>query len=109
MTAAKKPSQAFHPTPVLSAILNILFIVPLSLCLVPSKLSFIFSANAVESRISSPIAIVRSFSLFTFPLIPCSSSSFCDSSSESTASLYWPLELGVADRKWLAGEEAAPG
>jgi hypothetical protein len=29
MTAAKKPNQAFHPTPVFSAILSMRFIVPL--------------------------------------------------------------------------------
>jgi hypothetical protein len=30
MTAAKKPNHAFHPTPVVSAILNMRFIVPFS-------------------------------------------------------------------------------
>ncbi len=55
---AKNPSQILQPTPVRSAIRNIRFIVPRNRFLVPSKLSFIFSAKAVESRISSPIAIV---------------------------------------------------
>ncbi|KXT09952.1 hypothetical protein AC579_9734 [Pseudocercospora musae] len=41
------------------SILNIRFIVPRNRFLVPSKESFIFSAKAVESRISSPIAIVN--------------------------------------------------
>ena len=50
-----------QPTPVLSAMRNILFIVPRNRFRVPSKLSFIFSANAVESRISSPIATVIFF------------------------------------------------
>ena len=55
---AKNPSHIRQPIPVRSAIRNIRFIVPRNRFLVPSKLSFIFSANAVESLISSPIAIV---------------------------------------------------
>ena len=31
-------------------------------------------------------------------MIPSTCASFCDSSSSSTAPLYWPLELGVAAR-----------
>lgn len=58
MTAAKKPTQTLHPTPVFSAIRSILFIVPRNLTLVFSNDRFIFSASAVESRISSPIALV---------------------------------------------------
>ena len=58
-TAAKKPNQAFHPTPVFWAILSILFIVPFSLFLELSNWSFIFSARVVESRISSPIRCVN--------------------------------------------------
>jgi hypothetical protein len=30
--------------------------------------------------------------------MPSTCASFCDSSSSSTAPLYWPRELGVADR-----------
>ena len=55
---AKKPSHMRHPIPVRSAMRSILFIVPRNRFLVPSKPSFIFSAKAVESLISSPIAIV---------------------------------------------------
>lgn len=55
---AKKPSHTFHGIPVLSAISNILFIVPRSRTLVVSNVSFIFSASAELSRISSPIALV---------------------------------------------------
>lgn len=58
LTAAKNPNQTLHPTPVFSAILNILFIVPRNRTLVLSKESFIVSVNLEESRISSPIAIV---------------------------------------------------
>lgn len=57
-TAAKKPSHTFQPTPVRSAIRSMRFIVPRRRTRVPSNESFIFSARAVESRISSPIAIV---------------------------------------------------
>lgn len=57
-TAAKKPNQAFQPTPVFCAIRNILFIVPFNRMLVFSKERFIVSASAVESRISAPIAVV---------------------------------------------------
>lgn len=58
VTAAKKPSHAFQPTPVRSAMIIMRFIVPRRRNRVESKLSFIFSANADESRISSPIATV---------------------------------------------------
>jgi len=58
MTAAKKPSHAFQPTPVRSAIRSMRFIVPRRRTRVPSNESFIFSARAVESRISSPMATV---------------------------------------------------
>lgn len=58
MTAAKKPSHTFQPTPVRSAMTSMRFMVPRSRSRVESKVSFIFSANAEESRISSPIATV---------------------------------------------------
>ena len=58
MTAAKKPSQTRHPTPVLSAIRSILFMVPRSRTRVRSKESFILSAKTDDDRISSPIATV---------------------------------------------------
>lgn len=57
-TAAKKPNHTLHPTPVLSAMTIIRFIVPRSRSRVRSNPSFILSASADESRISSPIAIV---------------------------------------------------
>lgn len=59
MTKAKKPTQTFQPTPVRSAIRSILFIVPRSRLRVPSNWSFIFSAKAVESLISPPMAFVN--------------------------------------------------
>ena len=59
MTAEKKPSHTFQPTPVFCAIRSILFIVPRNRTLVLSKVSFILSASAEESRISSPMAIVN--------------------------------------------------
>jgi hypothetical protein len=65
-TAAKNPSQTFHPTPVFCAILSIRFIVPLIFSLEPSNWSFIFSAREVESRISSPMAIVN-YTLLSAP------------------------------------------
>jgi hypothetical protein len=98
MTKAKKPNHTLQPTPVRSAIRNILFIVFFSRTDVESNVSFIESVSFVESRISSPIATVRSLSRFTLPLKPAICSSFCDSSSDSTASEYWPLEFGVALR-----------
>jgi len=58
MTARKKPSHTFQPTPVLSAMSSIRFMVPRRRNRVLSKLSFIFSANADDSLISSPIATV---------------------------------------------------
>ena len=58
MTAAKNPSHTFQPTPVRSAIRSMRFIVLRRRTRVPSNESFIFSAKAVESRISSPIATV---------------------------------------------------
>jgi hypothetical protein len=59
MTAAKKPSHTFHPTPVFCAILNMRFMVPRILFLEFSNWSFIFSARDVESRISSPMRCVN--------------------------------------------------
>lgn len=58
MTAAKKASQTFQPTPVLSAMRIMRFMVPRKRTRVVSNELFIFSASAVESRISSPIAVV---------------------------------------------------
>lgn len=58
ITNAKKPTHTLHPTPVLSAILNMRFIVPRKRTLVLSKELFIVSASLEESRISSPIASV---------------------------------------------------
>lgn len=58
ITAAKNPSQTFQPTPVRSAMIIILFMVPRSLNRVESNVSFIFSASAEDSLISSPIATV---------------------------------------------------
>ncbi len=57
-TAAKNPTQTFQPTPVLSAIRSIRFMVPRNRTRVLSKPSFILSASFEESRISSPIATV---------------------------------------------------
>lgn len=91
-TAKKKPSQTFQPTPVLSAILNILLIVPFNFALVLSKSSFILSARADESRISSPIAIVSCLSWLTFEeRMLVFSFSFCASSDSRTDWEYWPL------------------
>lgn len=121
-TTAKNKHQILHPTPVLSAILNILFIVPFRRVRVVSKESFMVSARWEESRISEPIAWVSclrgvrwvgcwrgkvgmglregrgkgrrtSFSILTLPLIPSIWASFWFSSSERTASLYWPLGM----------------
>lgn len=58
MTAAKNSSQAFQLMPVFSAMRNMRFIVPRKRTRVFSNESFIFSASAVESRISSPMADV---------------------------------------------------
>ncbi len=58
ITAAKNPTHTLHPTPVRSAIRSILFIVPRNRTRVLSNESFIRSARAEESRISSPIATV---------------------------------------------------
>lgn len=99
ITAAKKPAHTFHGTPVFFAIASIRFIVPRNLTLVISNPSFILSANALLSRISSPIALVRSFSIRTLALIAPTWSSFWLSSSSSTASLYCPRLFGVAERK----------
>ena len=123
MTAAKNPTHTRHPTPVRSAMRSILFIVPRSRIRLFSKESFIFSAREVESRISSPIATViykagqirdrleggngkekrdsTSFSIFTRALMPSTCSSFWDSSSERTASLYWPLTKDVLARQFF--------
>lgn len=130
MTKAKKASHTFQPTPVLCAIRSIRFMVPLSLLLVFENWSFIFSASAVESRISSPMRRVScrthqstlypssllslrympltSFNMPTFLLISDTCSSFCDSNSESTASLKAPRLSGVAVRK-LAPEPPLSG
>jgi hypothetical protein len=59
ITAAKKPSQTLQPTPVFSAILNMRFIVPRSFSREFSNWSFIFSASALESRISAPMRFVN--------------------------------------------------
>ena len=75
ITAAKKPSQAFQPTPVFWAMTNIRFIVPLILNLEFSNWSFIFSARVVEVRISSPmrwVSCVLAVSIFLFFLLPSS-------------------------------------
>lgn len=91
-TATKNPSQTFHPTPVFSAILSILRIVPFNLTLVFSKLSFILSASAVESRISSPIAMVSCLSWPTLEeRMLVFSFSFWDSRDSRTEWEYWPL------------------
>jgi hypothetical protein len=58
ITAAKNPNHTLHPTPVLSAILSIRFIVPLSCSRLFSNESFIVSASFEESRISSPMRCV---------------------------------------------------
>jgi hypothetical protein len=112
----KNPTQTFQPTPVFSAMRSIRFIVPRNRFLVPSNWSFIFSARAVESLISPPIALVNcfnscqkrnpqfisvyrqltSFNMRTFPLITPICSSFWLSSSSSTAFEYWPFLFGVA-------------
>jgi hypothetical protein len=55
----KNPTQTFQPTPVFSAMRSIRFIVPRKRFRVPSNWSFIFSARAVESLISPPIAFVN--------------------------------------------------
>ena len=91
-TAMKNPSHTFHPTPVLSAILSILRMVPFSFTLVLSKLSFILSTRAEESRISSPMAIVSCLSWLTLEdRMVVFSFSFCDSSDSRTEWEYWPL------------------
>lgn len=66
MTNAKKPNQIRHPMPVLSAIIIILFMVPRKRFLVPSNWSFIFSANAVLSLISVPMATVICYGQSSF-------------------------------------------
>ena len=58
ITAAKNPSHTLHPTPVRSAIRSMRFIVPRNRSRVLSNVSFILSARAEESRISSPMATV---------------------------------------------------
>ena len=98
-TATKNSTQAFQPTPVRSAILSILLMVPRNRTPVFSKESLICEASVLESRISSPMATVRVLSCDTF----CESSvvavtSFWDSNSSRTDVEYWPLELGVAGR-----------
>jgi hypothetical protein len=111
----KNPTQTFQPTPVFSAMRSIRFIVPRKRFRVPSNWSFIFSARAVESLISPPIAFVNynvsakhprsthigycqhtSFNMRTFPLITPICSSFWLSNSSSTAFEYWPFLFGVA-------------
>ncbi|KAH8193897.1 hypothetical protein TruAng_011939 [Truncatella angustata] len=88
MTAAKKPSQTFQPTPVRSAMSIILFIVPRSRSRVVSKLSFILSIMAEESRISSPMATDSVLSTLTLLMIPETSWSFWLSSCSSVAASY---------------------
>ena len=101
-TAKKNNTHTFQPTPVFSAMISMRFMVPRKRILVFSKPSFIRSVNLVESRISSPIASVISFSIRTFRDISEMPSSFCDSSSDKTASEYWPRPFGVALRySWL--------
>lgn len=98
-TAMKNKTQAFQPTPVRSAILNIRLIVPRNLTPVLSKVSLIWLANALESLISSPMATVRCFNCETFwDNSVVAVISFCDSNSSSTEVEYWPLLLGVAGR-----------
>jgi len=79
--------------------------VPFNRTLAFSKLSLIWLASALESRISSPIATVNVFSCDTF----CDNSvvavfSFWLSSSSSTDVEYWPFEFGVADLKDPSGD-----
>lgn len=97
----KNRTQTLQPTPVRSAILNMRLMVPFSRTPVFSNVSFIWLARALESRISSPIATVSDFNWDTFWLrrVVCVIS-FWDSSSSSTEVEYWPLEFGVAGRKF---------
>lgn len=108
-TKMKKPTHTFQPTPVLSAMRSILLIVPRNLTPVPSNWSLIVCARLLESRISSPIAMVSCFSCPTF----CESKvvasfSFCDSSDSRTLVAYWPRLLGVAGRKPETGGLSLP-
>lgn len=96
ITIAKNPSHTFHPTPVFSAILNILFIVPFNLPPAFPNCSFIFSANAELSLISSPIRIVISFNIATLLLISPTAPSFWLSNESSTAVLYPFLSYAAA-------------
>jgi hypothetical protein len=101
-TATKKPSQTFHPTPVFSAILSILRMVPFNLTLVLSKLSFILSASAEESRISSPMAMVSCLSWLTLEESTLVFSfSFCDSRDSRTEWEYWPLQDKSCQFLWF--------
>lgn len=78
MTAAKNASHTFHGIPERSAMMSIRFIVPRSLSRVWSKVSFIFSASADESRISSPIAVVICFIASPYvSLVPMKASAIC--------------------------------
>jgi hypothetical protein len=88
-TARKNKSHTLQPTPVRSAIRNILLIVPRNLTPVFSNVSLIWLARALESRISSPIATVRDFNCDTFceSIVVCVIS-FWDSSSSRTEAEY---------------------
>ncbi len=78
MTATKNASHTFHGIPERSAMMSIRFIVPRSLSRVWSKVSFIFSARADESRISSPIAVVICFIASPYvSLVPMKASAIC--------------------------------
>lgn len=90
-TNAKNPTHTLHPTPVFSAILNILPIVPLNRMRVFSNPSFIVSARLLDALISSPIAMVMFLSWVTFPLMSEISSSFWRSRESRVAVEYWPL------------------
>ena len=90
-TNTKNPTQALHPTPVRSAILNILPIVPFSLLLVFSNPSFISWVSFVLSRISSPMAWVRVLSEETLEEMREKWDSFWDSREESRERVWGPL------------------
>ena len=61
-TATKNTSQIRQPMPVFSAIRSMRLIVPFSRTLVFSKVWFICSAKALESLISSPMAMLSCLS-----------------------------------------------
>jgi hypothetical protein len=91
MTAAKKASQTFQPTPVRWAMRSIRFMVPRTRDRVESNESFIFSMKAVESRISVPMASDMVRRILTLERMPDTCASFCDSRDSSVAVSYWPL------------------